>query len=197
MTRVFVTSDHHFFHGNIIKYCNRPFKDYKRMNEYMIRQWNKVVKKNDIVLHLGDFAFRGKADLIYKRLNGIIIMIQGNHDRDIQELFITAKDGLIVGNAILTHRPLQKSEIPEGFINIHGHIHNKKSYNGINVSVEMTKYKPIPLDKILEKKGSKRFFYGWDQDDYTMTDAQTNKDVIFGVAYEKDANKICKALNQF
>lgn len=145
MSKIFVTSDHHFFHGNIIKYCNRPFASYQEMNDYMIEKWNEVVQEGDIVLHLGDFAFRGKANLIRPQLNGKIILVRGNHDLSVSESdgFIIIEGNLVIGNVIFSHRPLEKEDILEGFINVHGHIHNKTSYNGLNVSVEMTDYKPI------------------------------------------------------
>jgi len=148
MTKIYITSDHHFFHGNIIKYCDRPFKDYEEMNDVMIKKWNEVVKEDDIVIHLGDFAFRGKAYLIRPKLNGTIILVKGNHDLNIQDTdgFIIVEGNLIIGNLILSHRPLE--EIPVGFKNIHGHIHNKDSYFGTNVSVEKTDYTPILLESL-------------------------------------------------
>lgn len=77
------TADTHFYHPNIIKYCNRPFKDSVEMNEAIISNWNRVVKKDDLIYHLGDFTFGGDdifARLI-TRLNGLIIFVKGNHDR--------------------------------------------------------------------------------------------------------------------
>ena len=57
LMNVFVISDHHFYHENIIKYCNRPFNSLREMNYTMIEKWNSVVSENDTVLHLGDFSF--------------------------------------------------------------------------------------------------------------------------------------------
>ena len=79
---VFFTSDTHFGHDNIIKYCKRPFKDAEHMNEEIIKNWNRVVKPDDIVFHLGDFMF-GNVEKFYSirpRLNGKIYLILGNHD---------------------------------------------------------------------------------------------------------------------
>lgn len=79
---VFFTSDTHFSHDNIIRYCNRPYKDIYHMNEEIISNWNRVVKPNDIVFHLGDFMFGDVTTFhsIRDRLNGKIYLIMGNHD---------------------------------------------------------------------------------------------------------------------
>lgn len=77
---LFFTSDSHFNHLNIIKFCNRPFKDVEEMNEKLIENWNKVVPKDGIVFHLGDFALGGNWNDIINRLNGKIHLIVGNHD---------------------------------------------------------------------------------------------------------------------
>lgn len=60
----FFTSDTHFNHANIIRFCNRPFKDVEQMNETLIANWNRVVGTNDIVFHLGDFCLGGAAEYL-------------------------------------------------------------------------------------------------------------------------------------
>ena len=79
---IFFTSDTHFWHENIIKFCNRPFSSIEEMNDTIIENWNKVVGENDIVFHLGDFCFCGsdKFKEIIEKLNGRIYLILGNHD---------------------------------------------------------------------------------------------------------------------
>ena len=81
--KLYVTSDTHFNHKNIIKYCNRPFNDVYEMNETLINNWNSVVTPEDIIYHLGDFGFGTKEELqeIFDRLNGYKYLIMGNHDR--------------------------------------------------------------------------------------------------------------------
>ena len=81
----FVTSDHHFFHKRISKYCNRQFKSVDEMNHIMILNWCRLVSPGDIVYHLGDFAMVGpsqweKIKSILNKLNGIHYLILGNHD---------------------------------------------------------------------------------------------------------------------
>lgn len=79
---VFFSSDHHFSHSNIIAFCDRPFDDVEEMNWNLVEKWNETVKPQDIVYYLGDFAMgRLPASLeIGKQLNGIKILIPGNHD---------------------------------------------------------------------------------------------------------------------
>lgn len=54
---IFVTSDIHFSHSNIIKYCNRPFENIFEMDDYIIKKWNETVSYDDTIYILGDFMF--------------------------------------------------------------------------------------------------------------------------------------------
>jgi calcineurin-like phosphoesterase family protein len=68
---LYFTSDHHFWHANIIRYCNRPFATIEEMNESMIMAWNEVVSPNDDVYYLGDFSLALRSIELYTtRLNG-------------------------------------------------------------------------------------------------------------------------------
>ena len=80
--KTFFTSDTHFNHGNIIRFCRRPFDNAEQMNEALIRNWNSVVGQDDVVFHLGDFCLGGSAEWtkILDRLNGRIHLVLGNHD---------------------------------------------------------------------------------------------------------------------
>lgn len=83
-SKLFFTADTHFGHKNIMKYCNRPFNSVEEMTEAIINTWNSVVGETDTVIHLGDFSFlkAEQSAAIYKRLNGGIILVRGNHDSD-------------------------------------------------------------------------------------------------------------------
>lgn len=80
-----VTSDIHFGHKNIIRYCNRPFKNVIEMDSHIIDTWNRRVGTDDAVYFLGDFAMGPGVDdgFIADKLNmlhGHIHAIVGNHD---------------------------------------------------------------------------------------------------------------------
>lgn len=79
---LYFSSDHHFDHKNIIKYCDRPFASIEEMNKTLITYWNETVTPEDEVYYLGDFSLSTKAAENYtKRLNGKKYLIPGNHDR--------------------------------------------------------------------------------------------------------------------
>jgi calcineurin-like phosphoesterase family protein len=103
----FFTSDTHFGHANIIRYCKRPYcqvEDFdsegqwknkyikrtraREMDADMISRWNAVVGKNDLVYHLGDFCQGSSQEAFQylRHLNGHIKFIYGNHDRPIQDV---------------------------------------------------------------------------------------------------------------
>lgn len=83
MSTIFFTSDHHFGHENIIKFCKRPFENAREMDEVMIQRWNEKVKARDSVYHLGDFGITYKENLqrVLEQLNGKIYLIEGNHEK--------------------------------------------------------------------------------------------------------------------
>lgn len=82
--KLWFTSDTHFGHLNIIRYCDRPFKDQYHMDKVLINNWNSLISNDDIVIHAGDFCWGGKGEWIHllHRLNGTKILVPGNHDRD-------------------------------------------------------------------------------------------------------------------
>ena len=154
---IYFIADTHFYHENIIKYCNRPLKNSKQMNEYIVNKWNSVVTKDDIVYHLGDVGLGSTDELkeLVGRLNGTKILIRGNHDykRGINgwkkvgfsEVY---KKKLVLGNLILTHEPI---EVEENYINVFFFFYNKllderfNKNNHICVSCDVIDYTPIKI----------------------------------------------------
>lgn len=79
---IWFTADTHFGHNNVIQYCHRPYQSISEMDEQLIKNWNQVVKPDEIIYHLGDFTLLGKepAEGYLQQLNGKIHVIPGGHD---------------------------------------------------------------------------------------------------------------------
>jgi len=89
MKQIFVTSDTHFGHEKMLTYLKadgsaaRPeFKTSKDMDDFMVEQWNSVVRPCDKVYHLGDVAIGAKNIHTLGKLNGDKVLIRGNHDTE-------------------------------------------------------------------------------------------------------------------
>lgn len=173
MSDIWVISDTHFHHANILNFFDsntglkiRPsFASVDEMDEFMVDNWNSVVKQGDKVYHLGD-VFIGDKDKFKKlwpKLNGSKNLIVGNHD-DIRFL---SSGGFFKSVYLerkfrdmklhLSHIPLHQSQHEVGapgsginYVNVHGHIHQNPSPAGryINVSVEAINYTPIHLEEL-------------------------------------------------
>lgn len=72
MTKTFFTSDTHFNHAKVIKYCARPFASVEEMNRELLSRWNAVVGPEDTIFHLGDFAMGKTSEWpgLRRQLNG-------------------------------------------------------------------------------------------------------------------------------
>lgn len=137
-SEVFFTSDLHFRHGNIIKYCKRPFETVQDQTEKLIENWNKTVPDTATVFILGDFAFATKNQWrgFLNRMTGKKYLILGNHDRhediptemfedvvDLAKVSIKIKDHEWK-TFILSHRPILCWEgSNDGSIMLYGHVH--------------------------------------------------------------------------
>ena len=167
------TSDTHFGHSRIIKYCNRPFKNCDHMNQSLISNWNARVKKNDVVFVIGDFCHlhSKSGDFVnqhniraYKweeQLNGKIIFIKGNHDKNNSTKTIIER--LVIGygghRINLVHKPIHADF--KYSINLTGHVHEKwevkrfekdsKCTICVNVGVDVNNFRPICFNEILKK----------------------------------------------
>ena len=152
-TNVYFTSDLHFCHANIIRFCKRPFTSVEEMNEVLIKNWNSVVKEDSIVFILGDFCFGQKTtwNKILKQLNGKKYLIVGNHDKLSQidySSFVLTVDLLSVkinnDTFILSHYPfLTWGGSHRGTKNLFGHVHSSPLIeDGDNIDFDTIKWWP-------------------------------------------------------
>jgi calcineurin-like phosphoesterase family protein len=155
MSRVFVASDLHLGHENMAK--KRGFTTTEEHDEHIIKCWNSVVTKRDTVYCLGDLTMEtSKHYHLLTRLNGLIRVIGGNHDKpkDLSALLncVHSFSGMITYKGwILTHCPIHPKELEYRFKgNIHGHVHENSlddpRYK--NVSMENIDYTPVLIETL-------------------------------------------------
>jgi len=181
---IWIISDTHFNHEQMMYFrdwsgnLTRPgFTDVNDMNEYMIDNWNSVVKDGDEVWHLGDVVFGDDKvswmENNFYRLNGEKHLVVGNHDNI--EMMCGYKWFTSVNfwkhfkehNILCSHVPLHQGSllrptnadgktsvedlIWEETLNVHGHIHSNPSPDGPYkcVCVEQTNYTPINIEELV------------------------------------------------
>lgn len=148
------------------------------MNSMMETNWNAVVKPEDKVFYLGDFAMHPSIVLeVLPKLNGSKILIAGNHDKChggsekwiehyMEAGFASIQNQMnleIAGKEVLLHHFPYRSEkaepdqkhynfrpIDKGGWLIHGHVHQrwKMLKKQINVSVDPWNFKPVNINEI-------------------------------------------------
>lgn len=158
--RTWIISDTHFFHTNIGLFCSRP----EGWQELIIENWNRWIRPNDIVFHLGDLALGKKeaAVALIPLLNGKIYLTRGNHDRRSVAFYRGLRITLVKDpfrmetsegmHLVFSHRPIVP--LPPGLLNLHGHIHNNPAPglgpSHVNLSIEVRQYRPWRLGEVLQ-----------------------------------------------
>lgn len=149
-SKVFFTSDTHFGHQNIIRFCNRPCATIAEHDQALIDNWNDTVPEDAVVFHLGDFCYKAGGFPTIQHLNGLlhgqIVLIRGNHDPDtrkpqnlrkLQHLFAGVYDQLEIEvdgqRIIMNHYPLLTWPHAYGqhpTWQLFGHVHLRKGITG-------------------------------------------------------------------
>lgn len=160
-------ADLHFGHGNMLSQCGRPWASVDEMDVGMIEAWNFVVRKNDRVFVLGDFAWwRLRTDRlteIFSQLNGEKhLAAVGNHDTDnITSLpwasvswishFKDPESGLKIA---ASHHPQREWDgWFKGAVHLHGHVHGNlpNSRRSLDVGVDSVGFYPLTFEQIMQK----------------------------------------------
>lgn len=153
--QVWFTADTHFGHGNIIKYCQRPFmsreeaaatradsraklrlseETVKRHDDALLEAINSRVAPDDHLWIVGDFCWGGfpEARSYRDRIRcENVFLVWGNHDRgEIAPVFSdTMEQGMIrvEGQEIwLNHYPMRSwNKAFHGSWHIYGHVHGR------------------------------------------------------------------------
>jgi calcineurin-like phosphoesterase family protein len=157
--RTFYTGDEH--HGHALLQQMRGFASIRDMEEALVANHNGVVQKNDRVIHIGDFAYRGDAKrtrAIFSRLNGSHFLVIGNHD-DAETLrlpwaaqpsqMLLLKDG--DQRLCLMHYAMRVwPGYHRGVIHLYGHSHNRipADDRSCDVGVDAWNLMPVALAQI-------------------------------------------------
>jgi calcineurin-like phosphoesterase family protein len=171
LDRLWVISDTHFGHVEVIRYTGRPFRP-EEQNAIMLERWREVVAPSDPVLHLGDVALDSDPDLWSElgRLPGNPRwLVLGNHDRGhrlpalIDAGFVVLPPPVFLYRDWLvecTHEPMPPDDLDSRaggrVLNVHGHVHDKvwlaPDRRHVNVCVEHTDYRPVLLRPLLDRR---------------------------------------------
>lgn len=159
--KVWVWSDQHFFHKNIISFSDRPYLNTQEMNETLIANYNDYVGENDVCIWGGDVGFgaTGEINKLLDQCNGYKILIVGNHDFNGKKRRNLAFDETHLVylvdypdvSMLFTHYPMYN--IPYPWVNIHGHLHAfpdpiSNHERHININCEVQDYRPKLLDEV-------------------------------------------------
>lgn len=165
--RVWFWSDLHFFHTNVISYCERPFEDSESMNATMIRNCLETVAAGDLLIFGGDVTMGNVAatnDLL-RSIPAYKLNVVGNHDMvrkngKLHDLAVDERVPCLEFSAngqdfFVSHYPVSETVLRPGQINLHGHIHNQVVHPSLgtgarhlNMSVEHTGYRPVSLQAL-------------------------------------------------
>lgn len=161
--RIWLWSDTHFFHKNIISFSDRPYLTVDEMNEQLVANFNDYVGPNDISIWVGDVGFSGTGFIneLLDQCNGYKILVIGNHDFDgkkLRKLKFDETHLLYTINTpevslVLTHYPMW--HIGKPWFNVHGHLHaypNPYTNNPLhyNICCELHNYRPIELTDVIK-----------------------------------------------
>lgn len=156
-----IISDTWFGRPQILQIANRAkFSNIDDMNKFMIREWNKKVAKDDLVIHLGNFAWDPvTARNVLKKLNGIIIFLLGNSDDALLEVIDEFNEKAYISemqiieltnhDAVISHYPLSYWPGKDtGTIHLHGHmVYSHKTDlrvdRRINACCDFWSYSPV------------------------------------------------------
>lgn len=160
---VWFTSDTHFSHKNIIRYCNRPFADVDAMDSAIVNRWNERVRHHDEVWHLGDFSLRSSevTSRFLDRLMGKIHLVWGNHDSNqvrqmprwasSQPYAEISVDGT---RLVLLHYAMRVwNRSHHGALHLYGHSHNSLPGDSAScdVGVDAWDFRPVSLVEIKKR----------------------------------------------
>ena len=168
--KLFFTSDTHFGHFNICRYCHRPFQSRSEMDQTLIANWNSVVPEDGIVVHCGDFMLPHDLNIkeymkYMSKLNGRILLLRGNHDiielLTSNEKLISVQDkAMIEVDSIKIYAEHYPCAAFNGDYHVYGHVHTLS--DGICYGMDaaaLAAMKKVTYDVGVDQNGYKPISY--------------------------------------
>lgn len=164
MSKIFFCADTHWGSQRTLELSRRPFAGVAEMDTELVRRWNKVVSRDDVVIHLGDF---GDLEDTHRLKGREIYLVPGNYDTPEVLEALSRDPRVVIGvqgvalsmllnrynipyppallSIFLVHEP-ERATDPEAFY-LYGHIHQLQMVkrNGLNVGVDCHQFTPIDL----------------------------------------------------
>ena len=147
--KLFLTSDSHYGHFNICKYCHRPFQSRSEMDQTLIKNWNVVVPEDGIVVHCGDFMLPHNEDIkeynkYLNQLHGRVLLLRGNHDIAsldwVSDKLIAVRDqAMIVVDGVKIFAQHYPCVAFNGDYHVYGHIHTLADGSCYGIDGDVTK----------------------------------------------------------
>lgn len=175
---IYFWSDQHFYHDKVIAFSKRPFLNLEEMHKALITNYNNKVKPGDTCFFVGDFSFGTyqETKVILEQLNGIKVLVQGNHDKLSRNQYLTMGFQNVYEEIVLRlfgrrihviHYPRKPSKFRllfntlkylerrvsyNGRWLIHGHTHGTVKFNriqrAVHIGVDAWNYTPVSVRDI-------------------------------------------------
>lgn len=192
MSRIWITSDLHIGHNKEFVFQNRGFDSIEEHDRTLVENWNSLVEEEDTVYILGDIMLMHDSqdtDFLYgmeifRKLNGKLILIRGNHDSEMRiEKYRECPQVISAGDAALyldypnkggyhfylSHYPTLVSHtklrpMKAAVINIYGHTHQTEHFYEEHpymycACLDAHEMKPVLLEDIIEEIRLKKSAY--------------------------------------
>ena len=163
---IYFTSDLHLGHDSECIYSLRGFNSTTEHDAAIVRNWNEMIRDDDVVYVLGDITFGSEENDSIRRLNGEIHFIIGNHDSARKICQYEAAGWINEGYAVMLEIDGEKfylSHYPSDVMNfgrresicLCGHKHSKDplvdaAMGAYHVELEAHNNRPVSIDDVIK-----------------------------------------------
>jgi calcineurin-like phosphoesterase family protein len=169
MHNIYIISDTHFGHGELIAKGLRPVGYADKICANIARL---NLDAGDVIYHLGDVCVASSSEedatnntLFTHVSRAKFVLIRGNHDRRSSGWYLDKGWGAVLDGSLLniyglgiylSHEPMPKNDLFD--VNIHGHLHDNLhradeyvlGKHNILYSCELAHYQPLQLKTLLK-----------------------------------------------